>query len=54
MRVIGRRNGASNALWALGADSGTALPVTVATNVPGRPVPVGEDPEYVVVVRHQT
>ena len=41
-------------LWALGADSGTALPVSVATNVPGRPVPVGEEPEFVVVVRHRT
>jgi len=46
--------GASNALWALGAGSQTALPVSVATNVPGRPVPVVEDPGYVVVVRHQT
>lgn len=41
-------------LWALGLDSGTALPINTVTNVPGRPVPVGEDPEFVVVVRHRT
>ena len=41
-------------LWALGADSRTVVPVSVATNQPGRPVPVGADPEAVVVVCHRT
>ena len=41
-------------LWALGLDSGTALPVSVATNTAGRPVPVGDDPGAVVVVSHRT
>jgi YVTN family beta-propeller protein len=41
-------------LWALGADSQTALPINTVTNQPGWPVAVGEDTEFVVVVRHQT
>ena len=41
-------------VWAAGHDSRTVLPVSVATGKPGRPVPVGEDPNDVVVVRHRT
>lgn len=37
-------------VWALGTDSQTALPVSVTTNQPGRPVPVGEDLEFIVLV----
>jgi DNA-binding beta-propeller fold protein YncE len=41
-------------LWALGLSSGTAVPVSVATGKPGRPVPVGDDPADIVVVTHRT
>lgn len=41
-------------VWAAGYDSRTALPVNVATNQPGRPVPVGYQPWSVLVVCHAT
>lgn len=41
-------------VWALGADSRTALPVSTAANAPGKPVPLGYQPDAVVVVCHRT
>jgi hypothetical protein len=41
-------------VWTTGRDSTTALPVNVTTGQPGRPVPVGDDLEAVVVVCHRT
>lgn len=40
-------------VWALGGDSRTALPVSVAANAPGKAVPVGYQPDAVVVVCHR-
>ena len=38
-------------LWALG-DTSTAVPIDTATDQPGRPVPTGDSPVAIVIVRH--